>query len=449
MCRKMETIIQRNKNKVYVRILFTIILMILYNRSLNAQQESEVVLAKSYFKEVDSMCNIDNGKLWGLNLYGPIMLVFPETRTIIANQEDNKKRLIEKNGLFIGKLPDHITIANTSFDWDGQKWTMVMWNAISSDRYSRNQLLIHECWHRVENEIGIIPIMSTNNHLDELQGSVLIKLELRALNKALTSNDQVEKEAAIKDALIFRDYRQCLFASNNENEFERHEGMAEYTGYKLCGLSDKYLSIILSKWLEVGENNDGFVNSFAYLTGPAYGFLLDSINPTWLKQIIAGQNIPGIVKNSLKIQLPKDSINLKFLVEASGNKYHASELFKEETLKFQQQEELKNNYKKKLIENNQLIIQNNNISFSYNPQEKLIAVDNMGVVYKTMTLKGEWGTLEVKNGILRSWDWKFFIVSAPKTFDKNPVIEDDYTLTLNQGWSVIKGKDKKYIIKKK
>ncbi|OIP04983.1 MAG: hypothetical protein AUJ97_01930 [Bacteroidetes bacterium CG2_30_32_10] len=428
-----------------------VVLIILFGfiTNVNAQQNADYALAKSYFKEIDSLCNIDDGKLWGVHLNGPIMLVFSDTRTIIANQADNDKKLKEKDGVFTRKLPDNINIANTSLVWNGQQWTMVMWDALSTtDKYMRDYLFIHESWHRVQDKIGIVPLISTNTHLDELQGTVLIKLELRALHKALVSKNSEEKVEAIKDALFFRAYRQSLFPTNNENSFERHEGMAEYTGNKLCGLSDKYLPIVMAKRLQLGESNDGFANSFAYLTGPAYGFLLDSLYPTWIKQIIAGENLPFIIKNSLKLEIPTDTIKMKLIIDTIGNKYNAKELLMEETLKFEQQAALLNYYKDNLIENEQLIIQNNNLNFTYNPQEKQIHIDK-GVVYKTMRLTGEWGILEVKNGILRTDDWKFFIVAAPKKFAINPITEEDYTLNLNQGWSVVKVKDKKYMIKKK
>jgi hypothetical protein len=61
---------------------------------LRGQELSELKLAKSYFKELDSLCNIDNGDLWGVNLYGASMFVFPENRLIINNETDNDERLV-------------------------------------------------------------------------------------------------------------------------------------------------------------------------------------------------------------------------------------------------------------------------------------------------------------------------------------------------------------------
>ena len=123
----------------FIFILLAIIILTPISK-VSAQGSPDYKLAKSYFIELDSLCSIDNGKLWGIKLYGPTMLVNPETGLIIANQSDKDKKLIEKEGVFIGKLPDNINIANTSFNWNGVGWTMVMWSAIPpDDKYSRDK----------------------------------------------------------------------------------------------------------------------------------------------------------------------------------------------------------------------------------------------------------------------------------------------------------------------
>ena len=160
-------------------ILLAIIILIPMAK-ISAQESLDYKLVKSYFFELDSLCSIDNGKLWGVKLYGPTMLVNPETRLIIANQPDKNNKLIENEEVFIGTLPENINVANTSFNWNGVDWTMVMWSAIPQhDKYSRDKLLIHESWHRVQNEIGLTSTTSQNTHLDELQGSILINTPLK------------------------------------------------------------------------------------------------------------------------------------------------------------------------------------------------------------------------------------------------------------------------------
>ena len=68
--------------------------------------------ALRYFKKIENICNKDDGKLWGKNLYGPIMFVDRSTRKIVANQPDNDGILKEKDGIYTGIYPKELIINN-------------------------------------------------------------------------------------------------------------------------------------------------------------------------------------------------------------------------------------------------------------------------------------------------------------------------------------------------
>jgi len=88
--------------------------------TVKAQDLNSLLQAKEYFRQLDSICSADNGLLWGVNLNGPVMLVSPADRVIIANRQNKSNTLVEKEGVFIGRLPDNTGIANTAFEWDGE-----------------------------------------------------------------------------------------------------------------------------------------------------------------------------------------------------------------------------------------------------------------------------------------------------------------------------------------
>ena len=46
--------------------------------------------AAEYFRLAEEVCNKDNGRLWGENLYGPVMYVDNLNRTIYANVADKR-----------------------------------------------------------------------------------------------------------------------------------------------------------------------------------------------------------------------------------------------------------------------------------------------------------------------------------------------------------------------
>jgi hypothetical protein len=430
------------------KVLLSMITVVLNIGLLKGQEASDLNLAKSYFNELDSLCSLDNGNLWGVNLYGATMFVFPESRLIIANEPDKDGKLVHEDGLFIGKLPENINIANTSMEWEGKKWTMVNWGAISeNDKYSRGKLLVHESWHRNQEDIGIKPVMTKNTYLDELQGSILLKLEFMALSRALNSNSD-DKISHLTNALIIRAYRQSLFPENNENMFELHEGMAEYTGLKLCGIDTALLPKVASKQLELAMDKEGLANSFPYLTGPAYGILFDELKNGWINDVKKGKSLSEIGSQIINKKLPTVTTVLKENVSEIITQYGADSLIKNETKKFEHQKQLINEYKHKFFEGDMLIIKNNNLQMGFNPQEKLIPIEN-GVVYKTMRLTGEWGVVEIKNGIYRSNDWQTFVLPAPTTKTTGTINETDYDLKLNNGCEVVEIKKGKYTLRKK
>jgi hypothetical protein len=150
--------------------------------------------ARQYFAALKKISDTDGGRLWGVKLYGPTLFVDPTSRSVVANQPDQDKRLIAKDGIYVGSLEPEINIANTAMAWSGTYWTMIDWNTLSSsNQYDRDRLLVHESWHRIQNEIGIASTTTSNIYLDGSDGRVSLLLEFRALSGALLENDKRNK----------------------------------------------------------------------------------------------------------------------------------------------------------------------------------------------------------------------------------------------------------------
>ena len=75
--------------------------------------------ALEYFKSIEIICNLDSGRLWGKNLYGPIMFVDRTSRKIIANQADNEGLLNEEDGIYTGLFPKELIINNAPVNFGG------------------------------------------------------------------------------------------------------------------------------------------------------------------------------------------------------------------------------------------------------------------------------------------------------------------------------------------
>src|SRR5690606_21602871 len=112
---------------------------------------------------------------WNYSLDGPLMLVNRETRTIIANESDNSGELTKRGNLYIGKLPENINIANTAFDWNGKRWTMVAL-PLPETKEERLDLLIHESYHRIQPLIGFDSLYEIQSvHLDSKNGRIYLR----------------------------------------------------------------------------------------------------------------------------------------------------------------------------------------------------------------------------------------------------------------------------------
>ena len=95
--------------------------------------------------------------------------------------------------------------------------------------------MLHELFHRIQPELGLItaggPARAGDAHLDTLEGRVWLRLEWRALARALCQSGE-DRKRAVSDALAFRLTRRSQFANAAENERveEIREGLAQYTG---------------------------------------------------------------------------------------------------------------------------------------------------------------------------------------------------------------------------
>ncbi len=166
----------------YLIVLF--IITFYYNLFSQSNKEYSIEKITNYFELAKKLSDLDNGRLWGKKLYGPIMLVNPQTRKIYTNYPDKNDKLksISKN-LFTGQLDEDELFANTATNWNGVYWTQVMLSSLSKSELDNGSLLMHECWHRLQDSIGFTGTSSKNSHLEELNGRAYLQLEWQALSE--------------------------------------------------------------------------------------------------------------------------------------------------------------------------------------------------------------------------------------------------------------------------
>jgi hypothetical protein len=356
------------------------------------------------FDELRAMCARDAGRMWGVSICGPTMIVDRQTRAVIANEPAP------------ATLPKEIGIANTAVDWNGKRWTMIA-GPLPEDAFARKMLLAHESFHRVQQKLGFPVSGPSNAHLDSVDGRYWLQLEWRALARALRGDRQ-----AVRDALAFRAKRRSPFpdAGNEERELEMHEGLAEYTGAAFAEPDVAKRAPHLIDKLRDAETTPTFVRSFAYASGPAWGTLIEMKRPRWTRFAKASDDLGKLAADAWHVAAAADA-------NARAASYGGPLLLAAERERDVRRQAMLRDFRARFIDGPHLTIPLRNMSFEFDPNAAQ-TFEERGTVYPTLTVRDAWGSLVVhKGGALIGADWMSLIV---------PAAPGDYTLTLNDGWSI-------------
>ena len=402
-------------------ILFMLLLALLSTNSFAGEYPIDLQKAGRYFENLKKYCDRDGGQLWGENLWAPILIIDRKTRFVVANQADKEGLLKKERNVYIGRFPADQNIANSTTRFGGKLWTMLMY-PLPKKEYNRYQLGIHELYHFWQNKNNLDFSNYNNEHMDKMNARILVKLEWSALEEAILNEKEIRKH--IKAALIFRKYRRLLYPEKvaMESEFEIHEGLAEYTGYKICANNERdYVNNIMEN-KDMYWNSRSYVRSFAYYSGILYGYILDKKTDDWNYNINPESDLGSLALKNYKIKLPH---NIKQSYEKLRENYDYAKIYQvEETRKRKQQEKIQE-YITKFTQESVLILETKKPKVAFNPRT-LIPLDTLGTVYPTIKIISEWGKLYVKKGGCL-FNWKRAIVSA-----KN--LEQTGQQIIGQGW---------------
>jgi hypothetical protein len=304
---------------------------------------------------------------------------------------------------------------------------MLMLPTIPDDSVARHVMLAHEMFHRIQPALHLMANDTPCLELDTADGRSWLELEWRALAAALITSGHAQ-EVAIRDALAFRAYRQAQFpgAARNEASQEIAEGVPEFTGV-MGGEPDVHAA----RWhaaanLAHPDTTFSFVRYFAYISGPAYGLLLDERMPGWRTKLTAQSDLGAM----LAVTLPKQTVSAKTRAAIYG----ASEIRTAEAERAARMETERARYRALLVDGPTLQLPAPG-NFSFNPST-LISLGDAGSVYPTFHAESAWGTLDVKDGVLVPTDFSRAIVAAPKETSGTHIQGPGWTLDLAPGWSL-------------
>jgi hypothetical protein len=246
-----------------------------------------------------------------------------------------------------------------------------------------------------------------------------LRLEWRALARALGQSGE-DRKGAVNDAAAFRLSRRSQFASAAENERveEIGEGLAQYTG--TVATADSHAEAVASAidQLAAAEQHETFLQQ-AYTTGLAYGILLDAVSTDWRRRVRSDSDLGQMLMTALNATPAADA------VEASS-RYGGPELWTDEQTRAEQRRARISELQSRFVDGPVLLVPRGGggtfTALGATP------IPGEGTVYFSQyNQRGEWGTLQVTNGVLIRDDGTRRL--------PNPVLHEDGTLT-GDGWAV-------------
>lgn len=390
-----------------------------------------------YFDELKTASKRNIG-LWNKELYGPMMLIDPKTREFFANEPD-PEGILKRNGtVYSGVLPTTINIANTAINWGGKRWAMIML-PLSQNKENRINLLAHESFHSIQPSLGFTLNNAENNHLDQKEGRIYLRLELEALKQAVQSSSEKEYTHHLTNALTFRKYRNRLYkgSETTENLLELNEGIAEFTGLIVSDRNKDQTGLYLLNGIDGFMKNPTFVRSFAYYTTPVYRYLLYHKDPDWNKKIDAKTDLTDNFIKAFDVRIQTD---LQKAVKKLSDNYNGTSIIKQETDREEQMKKRIAEYKMKFIQQPHFEIKFEKMNVSFDPRN-IVPVDDQGTVYPNIRITDLWGILTVENGALMSPNWNKISISNPVKTENKKVSGDGWILELTEGYTIAKDED--------
>lgn len=388
--------------------------------------------ASLYFSKVETACRKDTGWLWGTNLYGPLMFVDRNSRRILANETDIEGMLKSRDGIYTGNYPNERIISTTALSFGGKTFAMCPLPP-AEDEFRIVSRAIHALFHRYQMMNGITPMDFIAVNTDEKEARLWIKLEWKALRKALLAEGE-EKNLAIRDALIFRgsNREQYKKYAEDNNRFETYEGLSTFTGLVLASSDLEECKTHLIEYLDWMYPFQSYSRSYGSATGALYAMLLaeKEFDFTSIKGIDTDLGI--LVKELYGIKLPEICRDVAGSIALN---YDLDAIKREEEARL---EEIKERLTKQVSifsEKPVLLLELESPSFDFEPQD-VHSLDTLGTLYTAMRVSDNWGKLTVeKGGCLISNNFKHLrIPGRGIKKEKNRISGDGWQIILNNGW---------------
>lgn len=394
-------------------------LLLLLGTGTAASGQVQPQLAQRYFEEAKALCERDAGRLWGVSLCGPMVIVDQATGTRATSQPEPE-----------GPTPRFPGFADGPVSWGGLRWfSFPLYMLPEKDAEARAQVMLHGLFHRIQPELGLGTEEGFNEHLDTLEGRVSMQLEWRALRRAIESSGR-DRAEAIADALAFRRERRQRFpgAADSERREEIREGLASYTGIAAWASSPADAHRAAASALAAGEAQSSFVGNFEAASGPGYGVLLDDLLPGWRRQVRATSDLGDMLASATNRPPTAD-------VVAAAARYDGATLRTAEEARDRAQQSRIAELRRRFVDGPVLTMPAPGSGTSDTTGS--VVIPGAGTVFfRTFTRSAQWGRLNATDGVLRAADGSTLSVPVSGPLAGSTLQGDGWSITLNAGWVV-------------
>jgi hypothetical protein len=317
---------------------------------------------------------------------------------------------------------------------------------IQEDEYRIINRAVHGLFHCYQESIGFTSSGFRTAHVDEKSARLLIKLQWKALKKALSTEGE-EQQTALRDALVFKgSFREQYPAYVSDDiRFENFEGLAAFT-YILVSTENSEDNIRrLFEYLDRTYAFPSFVRSYGALTGALYANLLHlkgyDFSAIRSEDIDLGEE----VRKLYNIQLPEVCRDVAGSLALS---YDLPAIQDEEAKREADMKERIHRLISTFTEKPVVIFELESPYFDFEDSD-VHPMDTLGTLYNAIRVSDNWGKLTVeKGGCLVSNNLRYMrITSKGYKADRNRIDGEGWHLVLYSGWEVVPMNDNYFVAK--
>lgn len=434
----------RDLEKMHVLQGWTFLLQQVSDNKKTLPARNRVKIKTELLKAKDIL-EKDAGKLWGEKIWSSDILVLDNDNTIYSlypfpggTQTDSF--------LYSRKVPENtLSQTNSIQSYEGRNYAVVMTSYLSDS----SATIIHELFHVLQS--GKVKLLGEPvSYLDNYDAREWLRLEYQALKNALKAAQENKPnkviQAMLEDALSYRKLRQTTYAAflDKELQIESLEGLANYTGYKLSSVTDKYQRAI--REINGREQASTYTRPFPYATGLAYGLLFDHLQLKW-------KTGPGHIYNFLSIY---ESLETKIdageaQISAANQRNNYAAIHEQELERKQENEKNLAYYTDRLLNKPTLKVTLADPQYTRSfDMNGTLTLGDKGIVYSSIKGVdrsgknfGNFSTLADKeklgySGILGMPGGMSYVFPLPESIDGNKVKGEFYEIELSKGWEVKK-----------